>query len=961
MKQKLLTLFALFVVAVTGAWADSEWIMADWSTGHAGLTYWANGSSADIGSTSTDSSTPSWSDNSTYKTYFGTGGSSNFQLDSKTSTWKSNHPNRVWSFDVVAGQKINVYFMGGGSGDRSMYLSYNASTTNRDTETAFGSATANGYTPTILTATATNDGTVYLWADNNVRVYAIKVTTIKNVTSRVLTGININGNAWNIAGLSGNAATINDEYAGPPTVQFVYTENYDDDSSTAGKTEEVVAVKNGANYEATSTVLTTNVTLSFTNVSNVLFSMTNPTAPTEALASKASSAVTATFSPGGSAVVYNGHGSNTAVMVDGNGINLAGSGNSYFKASFPSPMAEGDVIDCSNHDGTFYVWHSDSKTNSQTLPYTIPANSELIGKKVVYVKKDGASTFSTFTVTRAKTIESQEFGGVKKGETTLTETTDYTVSETTITLTDAHKATLVPTDVKLINHITYSDDSTEDEDVTVNFDGTITSGYYIGTASIGETNYTVKVKQSTSPWMALTQESITLKSTPVQRAATANVTLTGGFLTDGTYDVATTADGLSISPTTFTVASGEVDQAFTITYNKDIVTSGSEDVTFFDGTTSKVLTINYSSVVPHTVSTVSEATTWDWSVLSVTGDEFKLTASTTPTKEGSTNIVAADFDGDVYAMNVGFPTKYDALVFNLFEFPARKSGNGTGNKFFQGTQISFTTNKPGTIDVTFANTGNREKEEDNRYLNVNGVNTEYKALTATPVDATNIPVPAGKVVIKGKLQKDNSDQYLRISKIVFTPLSGENKDVVNVTDVDYATYVTTDDIDFTKTDGVQAYKVTSAADAIEYEEVEAAPEGTPLLIKANSSSYVLKAADATPAAVTGNLLQASTGSTVGDGSTIYVLGKKEGNAVWGLLKNGNTLSAGKAYLVITGGGAKEFYDIIIGGDGETTNISNLNANANLNTTGQMYNLAGQKVTESYKGIVIVNGKKYMNK
>ena len=565
-----------------------------------------------------------------------------------------------------------------------------------------------------------------------------------------------------------------------------------------------------------------------------------------------------------------------------------------------------------------------------------------------------------------KTVTSEALkstDAVKVAGTVLTKeaiTNGYTVDGTTITLTDDINTNIAPTNIKLIKTITYSDDSTEDEDVTVNFDGTITSGYYIGTASIGETNYTVKVKQSTSPWMALTQESISLKSTPVQRAATANVTLTGGFLTDGTYDVATTADGLSISPTTFTVASGEVDQAFTITYNKDIVTSGSEDVTFFDGTTSKVLTINYSSVVPHTVSTVSEATTWDWSILSVTGDEFKLTASTTPTKEGSTNIVAADFDGDVYAMNVGFPTKYDALVFNLFEFPARKSGNGTGNKFFQGTQISFTTNKPGTIDVTFANTGNREKEEDNRYLNVNGVNTEYKALTATPVDATNIPVPAGKVVIKGKLQKDNSDQYLRISKIVFTPLSGENKDVVKVTDVNYATYVTTAAIDFTKTAEVQAYKVTSTTDAIEYEEVEAAPAGTPLLIKATSSSYVLKAADSTPADVTGNLLQSSTGSTVGDGSTIYVLGNNGGTAVWGKLKNGKTLSAGKAYLVITGGGAKEFYDIIIGGDGETTAIDHISTPL-FNSNAAIYNLSGQKVTESYKGIVIVNGKKYMNK
>ena len=185
--KKLLSILMLLVAIVTGASADTEWVMKDWSTGHAGLTYWASGASSDIPSTSTDKNVPAWADESTYDTYTGTGGSSNFQLDSKTSTWKSGHPNRVWSFDVNADDAIKVYFCGGGTGSRSMYLSYNASTTNRDTNTAFASATADGYTPTILTGTATTAGTVYLWCDQNVRVYAIKVasgaTTAPTITT----------------------------------------------------------------------------------------------------------------------------------------------------------------------------------------------------------------------------------------------------------------------------------------------------------------------------------------------------------------------------------------------------------------------------------------------------------------------------------------------------------------------------------------------------------------------------------------------------------------------------------------------------------------------------------------------------------------------------------------------------------------------------------------------------------
>lgn len=74
---------------------------------------------------------------------------------------------------------------------------------------------------------------------------------------------------------------------------------------------------------------------------------------------------------------------------------------------------------------------------------------------------------------------------------------------------------------------------------------------------------------------------------------------------------------------------------------------------------------------------------------------------------------------------------------------------------------------------------------------------------------------------------------------------------------------------------------------------------------------------------------------------------------------GDAFTAGKAYFESASDLASSKLTIIF--DDETTNISNLSANGNLNSNATRYNLAGQKVTESYKGIVIVNGKKYMNK
>ena len=71
-----------------------------------------------------------------------------------------------------------------------------------------------------------------------------------------------------------------------------------------------------------------------------------------------------------------------------------------------------------------------------------------------------------------------------------------------------------------------------------------------------------------------------------------------------------------------------------------------------------------------------------------------------------------------------------------------------------------------------------------------------------------------------------------------------------------------------------------------------------------------------------------------------------------------TLGAGKAFLHTNGsGGAK--LNIIVE-EGETDGIGSIE-NGKLNIETSVYNLAGQKVDAAYKGIVIVNGKKYVRK
>ena len=118
---------------------------------------------------------------------------------------------------------------------------------------------------------------------------------------------------------------------------------------------------------------------------------------------------------------------------------------------------------------------------------------------------------------------------------------------------------------------------------------------------------------------------------------------------------------------------------------------------------------------------------------------------------------------------------------------------------------------------------------------------------------------------------------------------------------------------------------------------------------------------------TDNMLRATgTGITSSDMSdadancVFYRLTMHNGTALgfyWGATDGAAfDIAANKAYLAVPTSLAKDGFGF--GGD-ETTGI-NLNVNENV-TNAPMYNMAGQRVGEGYKGLVIVNGKKFINK
>ena len=133
----------------------------------------------------------------------------------------------------------------------------------------------------------------------------------------------------------------------------------------------------------------------------VVYSMSAPTAPTDALDPSTGSDLTATF-VGGTGYVFHAHASKTGQMVTAytvgsesfNAVNLGGSGGSYFKADLSSALEVGDLISIYRtptklSDGTFYMSNSTSKGSLKvTGTYTVKSGDAYVGKKVLYFFKD---------------------------------------------------------------------------------------------------------------------------------------------------------------------------------------------------------------------------------------------------------------------------------------------------------------------------------------------------------------------------------------------------------------------------------------------------------------------------------------------------------------------------------------------------------------------------------------------
>ncbi len=355
--------------------------------------------------------------------------------------------------------------------------------------------------------------------------------------------------------------------------------------------------------------------------------------------------------------------------------------------------------------------------------------------------------------------------------------------------------------------------------------------------------FLVKVEytaEDTTPQLTVAPDAITLNASPLARTRTATFSVMGKNLADGTYNLTVPAvTGLSVEPASFTVTSGAASQEFTVSYTSEAdVAQATADIVATVGEISDKVTVTYKSRAnAYEQTAVSEAASWDWETLTET---VTLSETTVPS-------INDDFVFQELEDQIKFGT-FDAksIVISKTQYPVR-------SKKLQNGTIKFNTTVDGVITVDFSDTGSSIGDGTvERYLNVNGKNTEYYTMrdgsSSDRKVSGEIPVYAGEVAITG-CNAEGVSTAICIYKVTFTPkeLPAPTSVEIDMTDAiaDEAGYLKTFscqyDLDFSAVEGIKAFVGTKSYDdygaisKLNLQSIDVVPAGTGVLLKADEA------------------------------------------------------------------------------------------------------------------------------
>ena len=175
---------------------------------------------------------------------------------------------------------------------------------------------------------------------------------------------------------------------------------------------------------------------------------------------------------------------------------------------------------------------------------------------------------------------------------------------------------------------------------------------------------------------------------------------------------------------------------------------------------------------------------------------------------------------------------------------------------------------------------------------------------------------------------------------------------VTVSDAGYATMVAVADLAIPADVPVEVFTAKINGSYATLTAVTAGvPAGAAVVVKASAGEYNFPYTTDNVAELTDNDLVGATEDVVADGSQYVLANGTNGVGFYKATPN-STIKAGKAYLLIVGGGnVKNFY----GFEDDATAIEMVNGQSSM--VNEIYNVAGQRLQKMQKGINIVGGKK----
>lgn len=286
-----------------------------------------------------------------------------------------------------------------------------------------------------------------------------------------------------------------------------------------GATEAQFTPQTTGDYYCEATVGSTSIQTSTTNIKvnntgggetggeTTLFSMVTTAASDVSVASGATQSLDGNADKtGGSAELYNGKSSATVMISKTEGVKLNGSSKSYMQVTLDKPLAKGDVIAAPGCGSSFYVTSADTKTTDapevNATGYTIPENSDLIGKNVVYF---WSGKGKSITITRKTTTQTTSPLVIAVEDVEMNVTDEETKQPEVKVYGTADKLLTLGSDYTLSF-------STDNDNVTIK-DGVFTAAGSKSNYTEGVTNVTVTATPSAALAEKYTEAKWTFKFT----------------------------------------------------------------------------------------------------------------------------------------------------------------------------------------------------------------------------------------------------------------------------------------------------------------------------------------------------------------------------------------------------------------------------------------------------------------